>query len=58
MAQDPHLIQIRELKDTISQLNSTIALLNETLQESRKMESSMQGKFDYMKKELFGKTSE
>ena len=58
MAQNPHLIQIRELKDTISQLNDTIALLNKSLQESQKREAVMQEQIDYLTKKLFGRSSE
>ena len=58
MAQNPRLIQIRELKDTISQLNDTIALLNSSLQESRKREAAMQEQIDYLTKKLFGRSSE
>ena len=58
MSQDPHLIQIRELKDTISQLNETISLLNNNLQESLKREAVMQEQIDYLTKKLFGRSSE
>lgn len=58
MAQNPHLIQIRELKDTISQLNETISLLNKSLQESQKREALMQEQIEYLTKKLFGKSSE
>ena len=58
MAQDPHLIQIRELKDTIAQLNETISLLNNNLQESLKREAVMQEQIDYLTKKLFGRSSE
>lgn len=50
MAQNPHLIQIRELKDTISQLNETISLLNKSLQESQKREALMQEQIEYLTK--------
>ncbi len=58
MAQNPNLIQIRELKDTISQLNDTIALLNNSLRESQKREAQMQEQIDYLTKKLFGRSSE
>jgi transposase/uncharacterized coiled-coil protein SlyX len=58
VAQNPNLIQIRELKDTISQLNDTIALLNKSLLESQKREAQMQEQIDYLTKKLFGKSSE
>ena len=56
MAQNPNLIQIRELKDTISQLNDTIALLNNSLRESQKREAQMQEQIDYLTKKLFGRS--
>ncbi len=58
MAQNPHLIQIRELKDTVSQLNETIALLNKSLKASREREAVMQEQIDYLTKKLFGRSSE
>lgn len=58
MAQDPHLIQIRELKDTISQLNETISMLNNNLQESLKREAVMQEQIDYLTKKLFDRQIE
>lgn len=58
MAQDPYLIQIRELKDTISQLNETISILNKSLQEGQKREALQQEQIDYLTKKLFGKSSE
>ena len=58
MAANPREIQIRELKDTISQLNTTIKVLTETIAEGQKREAAMQEQIDYLTKKLFGHSSE
>ena len=58
MAATPREIQIRELKDTISQLNTTIKVLTETIAEGQKREAAMQEQIDYLTKKLFGRSSE
>ena len=39
MAQNTNLIQIRELKNTITQLNVTISLITKSLQERQRREA-------------------
>ena len=58
MAQDPRLIQIRELKDTISQKDEAINQLNRQLQENRDQMALMQEQLDFLTKKLFGRSSE
>ena len=58
MAANPREIQIRELKDTISQLNTTIKVLTETIEQGQKREAVMQEQIDYLTKKLFGRSSE
>ena len=58
MSNDSRLIQIKELKDTISQLNETIKLLNQSLKDSQEREAVMQEQIDYLTKKLFGRSSE
>lgn len=58
VAKDPRLIQILELKDTISQLNETIKMLNQSLKASQEREAVMQEQIDYLTKKLFGRSSE
>ena len=58
LAANPREIQIRELKDTISQLNTTIKVLTETIEQGQKREAVMQEQIDYLTKKLFGRSSE
>ena len=57
--------QLIELKDLISELNTTVRMLRETLEASQKREAALQAErdnlkeqLDYLTKKLFGKSSE
>ena len=72
MARDTKDIQFRELKDTISQLNSTIAAqtqlitslqksldaANEREAEQAKQNAALKEQIDFLTKKLFGSSSE
>lgn len=65
MANNPKDIQLRELKDTITELNSLIKTLQATLDDMRKSKEESEQKLknaqeeiDYLRKKLFGASSE
>lgn len=65
MSVSPKDLQLRELKDTISQLNQLIATLQESLaqanareEEYRRKEGVLQEQIEYLTKKLFGTSSE
>ena len=65
MANNPKDLQLRELKDTITELNSLIKTLQATLDDMRKSKEESEQKLknaqeeiDYLRKKLFGTSSE
>lgn len=65
MADHSRELQLRELKDTILQLNNLIKTLQATLDDMRKSKESTEQEFknareeiDYLRKKLFGSSSE
>ena len=64
MANNPKDLQLRELKDTITELNSLIKTLQATLDDMRKSKEESEQKLkngqeeiDYLRKKLFGTSS-
>ena len=51
-------IQLRELKDTITQLTRTIQSLQKIIEEKESKEAVLQEQIDYLTKKLFGTSSE
>ena len=65
MANNPKDIQLRELKDTISELNNLVRILQATLDDMRKSKEASeqelknaQEEIAYLRKKLFGSSSE
>ena len=58
MAESALELQIRELKDTILQLNETVRLLTKQLQESAAREAVQKEQIEYLTNKLFGRSSE
>lgn len=58
MSDGPEALQIRELKDTISELNQTIKNLQEVIAAGQQREKVLQEQIDYLTKKLFGRSSE
>lgn len=65
MASNAKDIQFRELKDMVSQLNATVSEQNELIRSLRLLleqktarETELQEQVDYLKKKLFGRSSE
>ena len=64
MTNNPKDLQLRELKDTITELNSLIKTLQATLDDMRKSKEESEQKLkngqeeiDYLRKKLFGTSS-
>ena len=65
MADNAKDLQLRELKDTISQLNTTVRLLQQTIEsmnqreaELRQERDNLKDQIDFLTKKLFGSSSE
>lgn len=58
MAKSSAELQLKELKDMVSELNQTIVTLNGTISELNKKLANKELEIDYLKKKLFGSSSE
>ena len=58
MAKSSRDIQLLELKDMISQLNTTIKMLNETISRQQTENNNLKAELEWFKQKLFGASSE
>ena len=58
MAKSSRDIQLLELKDMISQLNTTIKMLNETIARQQTENNNLKAELDWFKQKMFGSSSE
>ena len=58
MAKSSSEVQLLELKDTISQLNTTIKMLNETINRQQKENDNLKAELAWFRQKMFGASSE
>ena len=58
MAKSSSEVQLLELKDMISQLNTTIKMLNETINRQQKENDNLKAELAWFRKKMFGASSE
>lgn len=58
MAKSSSEVQLLELKDTISQLNTTIKMLNETINRQQKESDNLKAELAWFRQKMFGASSE
>lgn len=58
MAKSSSEIQLLELKDMISQLNTTIKMLNETISRQEKENAELKSQLAWFRQKMFGSSSE
>lgn len=58
MAKSSSEIQLLELKDMISQLNTTIKMLNDTINHQQKENDDLKAQLAWFRQKMFGSSSE
>lgn len=58
MAKSSSEVQLLELKDMISQLNTTIKMLNETINRQQKENDNLKAELAWFRQKMFGTSSE